>query len=238
VSQNRGRFPTEPVPEPWGAGAIPALPGWLGDNNWHNLFWYSVSRQASADPIGCRTCSTNATLTVDNLKVAALFFTPGTPLDGLARVPPIAFGASLTSAQRARADNLSLYLQDTQNNDGGGCPDTGEIGGNPGSGLRTGNASCDQYVMPNATRRDRDRLHMLGAASPATCTAHALALAAAAPCGTGWTVTNPVCIAAMPNLDACTCAAAARLLAQPPCNNVIEPGVCETAVAQLASCTQ
>ena len=239
VSQNRGRFPTVPFPEPWGTGNIPALPAWVADNHWHNLFWYSVSRQASADPSGCRTCSTNATLTVDNVKVAALFFTPGTPLDGQARVPPIALGASLTSAQRARADNLSLYLQDTANNDGAAtnCPDTGEIGGTPGSGSLTGNVSCDQYVTPTATRRDRDRVHMLGVASAAICTSNAQALAAAAPCGTAWTVTNPACIAAMPNLDACSCAGAARALAQPPCNNVMNPGQCQSALAQLSSCT-
>lgn len=240
VSQNRGRFPTEPVPELWGSGAIPDLPAWVGDNNWHNLFWYSVSRQASADPTGCRTCSTNATLTVDNVKVAALFFSPGTPLDGQARVPPISYGASLTPAQRARADNLGLYLQDAQNNDGAGasCPDTGEIGGNAGSGSRTGNASCDQYVTPTATRRDRDRIYVLGAASPEICTSNAQSLAAAAPCGTAWTVTNPVCVAAMPNLDACDCAGAARVLAQPPCNNVTNPKQCQTALAQLKSCKQ
>jgi hypothetical protein len=239
VSQNRGRFPTEPVPELWGSGAIPSLPDWLGDNNWHNLFWYSVSRQASADPTGCRTCSTNPTLTVGSVKVAALFFTPGTPLDGLARVPPISVGTSLSSAQRARADNLSLYLQDSQNNDGAvsGCPDTGEIGANAGSGSLTGNTSCDQYVTPTATRRDRDRVHMLGVASAAICATNGQALAAAAPCGSAWSVTNPACIAAMPNLDACSCANAARVLARPPCTNVTNPSECQAALAELASCT-
>ena len=238
VSQNRGRFPTDPFPEAWG-GSLPDLPAWVGDNDWHNLFWYSVSRQASADPTGCRTCSTNPTLTVDNVKVAALFFTPGTPLDGQARVPPIPHGTSLTSAQRSRADNLSLYLQDAANNDGAAanCPNTGEIGGSPGSGALTGNVSCDQYVTPTAARRDRDRVHMLGAASAAICTSNAQTLAAAAPCGTAWTVTNPACMAAMPNLDACSCAGAARVLARPPCNNVMNPGQCQSALAQLNSCT-
>jgi hypothetical protein len=240
ISQNRGRIPTEAYPENWGDGNIPPLPQWVGANNWHNLFWYSVSRTASADPVNCRTCSASQTLSVGSTKVAALFFAPGSPLDGQARVPPLQFGASLSSAQRARADNLSLYLQDAQNNDGANssCPDTGEIGGDPGWGAINGAASCDQYVEPSSTARNRDRLYMLGAATAATCTSNAQALVAAAPCGTGWTVTNPVCQAAVPNLDACSCATAARVIAQPPCNNVIagEPQ-CQAAVALLQTCT-
>jgi hypothetical protein len=251
VSQNRGRFPTEPVPEEWGSGNIPALPEWLGANNWHNLFWYSVSRRASADPAGCRTCSTDATLTVDSsIKVAALFFTPGTPrpqdfppgtpLDEQVRLPQSPDWQKLTWQQRARSDNLGRYLQDDENNNGSACPDVGEIGGDAPSYpvLRTGGASCDRYVTPTETLRDRDRLYMLGAATAATCRSNGLALAAAAPCGTAWTITNPVCQATMPNLDACTCASAARVLARPPCTNVIEPGQCETALAQVKTCTQ
>ncbi|HYC46047.1 MAG TPA: hypothetical protein VED01_11265 [Burkholderiales bacterium] len=239
VSQNRGRFPTEPVPENWGSGSIPSLPAWLGDNNWHNLVWYSVSRRASADPGGCRTCSANATLTVGDLKVAAVFFMPGTPPDGQARVPPISYSSGLTSAQRARADNLNLYLDDAQNtdSDNANCPDTGEIGGDAGWGLRTGAATCDQYAAPTSARRDRDRIHVLGPAYPGTCEKNGKLLASAAPCGTAWTVTNPTCIAAMPTLDACGCAAAARILARPPCNNVLNPGQCQTAIAQLNACT-
>jgi hypothetical protein len=154
-------------------------------------------------------------------------------------VPPLAFGSSLSAAQRARADNFSLYLDNALNTDsvGASCPDTGEIGAGSGSGLLTGAATCDQYTAPNGGRRDRDRVHMLGAATAASCSSNGQQLAAAAPCGTAWTVSNPTCVVAMPNLDACSCASAARVLARPPCTNNVNPAQCQAALAQLKSCS-
>jgi hypothetical protein len=238
VGQNRGRFPSGPYPEAWGQGSIPNLPQWVAANDWHNLFWYSVSRQASDAGDTCRSCSSDPTLTVDATKTAALLFTPGTPADGLARLPPVMPGASLTSAQRSRADNINLYLQDSSNRDGAACADVGEIGGpKPGSGTLSISVNCDRYVTPASTARDRDRIYMLGVATAAICASNAQALANAAPCGSAWTITNPVCQAAMPNLDSCTCASAAGTLARPPCTNTTNPSACQTALSQLNVCT-
>lgn len=232
VGQNRGRFPSRPYPENWGEGAIPDLPQWVAANNWHNLFWYSVSRQASDSQHTCRSCSTDPTLTVDSTKTAALFFTPGTP-------PPDDLGARLPpAAQLSRADNIDLYLQDSSNRDGAACADVGEIGGpKPGSGALSISVNCDRYVTPTSTARDRDRIYMLGVATAAICASNAQALANAAPCGSAWTITNPVCQAAMPNLDSCTCASAAGTLARPPCTNTTNPAACQAALSQLMVCT-
>jgi len=238
VGQNRGRFPTEPYPENWGEGDIPSLPAWLETNNWHNLFWYSVSRQASDPDKSCRTCTAAAGLTVGSVKAAALFFTPGTPADSLPRVPRVMPGASLTKGQRDRADNVKLYMQDATNWNGAACDDVGEIGGpNSGSKWPSVNANCDTYASPASVKRDRNRLYMLGATSAATCDANGEALALAVPCGGGWKITNPICKAVMPTLDMCTCAAAARTFAAPPCMNTLSPGKCEAAKAELLACT-
>lgn len=163
TGQNRGRFPSLPAPYRWGeAGTtIPALPAWIAANDWHNLFWYSVSRGQAQPPVSmCRTCSANPLTVFDSqtgvtTQVQALLFTPGTPLDGIARLLP-------PPGQSARTNTLSLYLQDAANNDGANipaCRDTGEIGETGGGGSSLpGQPSCDAYTRPTATAFDRDRL--------------------------------------------------------------------------------
>jgi hypothetical protein len=233
IGQNRGRFPTDPFPEDWGSGSIPRLPTWLGANDWHNLFWYSVSKQ-NADPDvtkPCRSCSASEMLTVDGTPVSALFFTPGTPRDARPRL-----------GDTTRVNNLSLYLGDTANNDGGTaslCPDVGEIGGAAGTGnLGTINLACDRYTKPTATAFDRNRLYMIGVAAPGTCAANAQIIRAASPCGVGYSGSsvNPVCTTAISNLDACPCKSAAKIMAIEPCRNEVNSPQCIAAMSTLQQC--
>lgn len=237
TGQNRGRFPSLPEPEPWGANGIPAFPQWIAANDWHNFFWYSVGRQNShVDPVPerrCRTCSDHPMLRVGDSWASALLFTPGPPLDGIARMNP-------PPGQAARRDNLALYLEDAQNNDGasGACPDVGEIGdATPPAGNFKGALSCDTYVVPSATGRNRDRLITVGTSDPAVCTAQTSTLLANATCAAGGGAIKPVCQTAVAGLDACPCLEAARVMVTPPCMNTTNPPQCQAAIAQLKSCS-
>ena len=227
IGQNRGRFPSEPFPHEWGTGTIPPLPQWVAANDWHNLVWYSVSKQNTAgEGATCRTCSDAMMQTVDGMPVSALFILPGVPADGLAR---------LTSS--SRRDNINLYFDDAGNRDAANeslCPDTGEIGGTPGSGSRKGALACDQYTMPIEKKFNRDRLFIVGVGGPGVCISAAKALVDAAPCG--WPNVSSACTSARESLDSCTCLDAARTLTRPPCVNTLNPGQCETAVTRLAEC--
>jgi len=158
--QNRGRFATAPVPHFWGEttakGKVPELPPWIEANDWHNLVWYSVARAATDIHGVCRTCSDNQFLLVDGNPMSALFFMPGTPLDGLARTPPWPPGNTT-----ARRDNLAHYLRETENINGANdtdCPDTDETGESTSTTLRKGKTLCDTYVTPVSKAFDRNRL--------------------------------------------------------------------------------
>lgn len=229
VGQNRGRFPTEPYPYGWGTNGIPALPQWVAANDWHNLFWYSVSKQNS-DKEGskCKTCSDAPMLTVDGTPVSALFITPGTPADGLPR---------LTST--TRRDNIDLYFEDAPNRDGAiekQCKDTGEIGGgSAGSGSLKGALSCDQYTQPTAKGHDRDRLFLVGVAGPAVCIPSAKDIVDNVPCVSGGSMKG-MCKTALTNLDACTCLTAARTLTRTPCSTSTTGSACQDALASLKQC--
>ncbi len=105
---NRGRLPLTALPEDWAQGTIPALPSWVGNNNWYNVIYYSVAKLNSqefavAGPlVSCTTCVDN-TLSVNGVAgVSALLFTPGTPLGAIFRP----------------SNNLAHYLENAQNNDG------------------------------------------------------------------------------------------------------------------------
>lgn len=234
TGQNRGRFPSVPAPYAWGEAGVPTLPAWLVANNWHNLIWYSVSRQNSqGEGALCRTCSEGVLLSVGGTQVSALFFMPGTPLDGLPRL-----------ASTSRRNNLGLYLEDAANNDGANrtlCPDTGEIGETSGSGSAlTGATTCDTYAAPSATVPDRDRLFTVGVAAPGTCQANAailLSRASTTTCGGPGNSVLPECQAAVDAMDSCTCLGAARALTRPPCYNVLNPKQCQAAITQLQACT-
>jgi hypothetical protein len=235
--QNRGRFPSEPWPENWGSGSIPKLPTWVAANDWHNLFWYSVSQQ-NADQtkpgVVCRTCFSEM-LTVDSAPVSALLFTPGTPPDGIPRLNPPA-------GQSARTNDPTLYLQDAQNNDAASstyCPNVGEIGGVSGSGILSGTREfCDQYTKPTSKAFDRNRLYTVGTADPAVCATQSQAILNVSPCGDGFSGSsvNPICTSAAQNLDACPCKSAAKVMLKSPCRNTSNPPQCEAAIATLQQC--
>jgi hypothetical protein len=230
IGQNRGRFPSEPFPYNWGTNGIPALPAWVAANDWHNFFWYSVSKQNSAsEGTICRTCSDAQMLSVDGVPVSALFIMPGTPSDGLAR---------LTSSDRR--NNISLYFEDAPNTDGAivkQCPDTGEIGGDAGTGSLKGALSCDQYTKPAGKGHDRDRLFMVGVAGPAVCIPMAKDIVDNVPCGSGASM-KPVCKTALRSLDACSCLTAARTLTKGTCSTSTAGATCQDAIAILKQCKQ
>lgn len=121
---NRGWLPDSattgggyPTPN-WAAGS-PSQ--WFLDNQWFTLIHYSVAKDRTVNSSICSSCIDN-TLSVDGANgVRALFFMPGT-----------------YSGTRA-IDNLSHYLEDSQNND---------------------NAN-DLYVTPALQAKDRDRLYRL-----------------------------------------------------------------------------
>lgn len=232
VGQSRGRFPSLPYPESWGQAGIPALPPWVSANDWHNFFWYSVGRQNANQSQVCRTCSDLPMLRVGDQWVSALLFAPGPPLDGIARLNPPA-------GQLARRDNLALYLEDPQNNDGASaqCPDVGEIGGPMEvSGLRTGAASCDTYVVPTARTANRDRIFLVGVTPPGVCATEASTLLNNVTCHSGGSAVKPACEAAVRNLDACPCLQAARTMVEPPCRNTTSPPQCQAAISTLQTC--
>jgi hypothetical protein len=237
--QSRGRLGTDVGPEQWGTGAVgddmPRLPPWLGANNWNNLIWYTVS--GAFTPAGkCKTCSVEP-VTVNNQKVAALFFLPGTPRDGIARILPL-YGA--------RVDTLSLYLHDAQNSDAANtsnpaCPNVGDLGhgASVSPPSRPGAAACDRYVEPTSTARDRNRLFTIGAANAAICTSQSQRLLAAAPCGVGYSgqSVNPQCLEARVNLRLCSCSQAAQDMLEVPCRNNSSSSHCPGPTAALAACT-
>lgn len=233
--QNRGRFPTVPVPHAWGTGSIPAMPAWLESNDWHNLIWYSVAKTNSAGGGQlCRTCSSLDQLAVTGQSsVSVVFFTPGTPLDAQPRLPP--------GGSTSRRDALNLYLQDSQNTNGSStnCPDTGEIGDAVSSTMLPGATSCDTYVRPTSTARDRDRMYTLTSSPPSVCAASAQVLTDMGPCRLSGSSVNAMCTAAANQIAAngCTCQAAAQTMITSPCKNNHNPSQCQAAIAALNACS-
>ena len=244
TGQNRGRFPSLPEPELWGQNGIPALPQWLATNDWHNLFWYTVGRQNtdmhSDIRRRCRTCSDHPLLRVtDTVKnelkwVSALLFTPGPPLDGIARLAP-------PKGYASRTDNIELYVEDPENRVGALsklCPDVGEIGGAlPPSGNFKGVQSCDEYVVPRAKALNRDRLITVGVADPAVCAPNAQVLLNTI-CHTTGTDVEPACTTAVHNLDACPCLQGARAMLEVPCRNTHSAAECQEPLQQLQVCAK
>ena len=228
---NRGRFPGRPYPEDWGEGAIPNAPAWFLDNDWHNVIFYSVSRQrTNGGGAQCKFCSPSASLSVSGTPVDALFFTPGTPLGSINR-------ESSTSAR----NNLVNYLEDAENNSGGHldltsvCPNPPELGNSTYTGLVPPvPLSCDQYVTPTSTAMDRDRITTL---TLTQCAVNATALVQLAPCGQPPKL-NPQCTAYSTNLLACSgCSAASVVMINPPCQNSVKPSACQAALATLRACS-
>lgn len=163
--QNRGRFPTKPrdpgssvkswSAAQWGEGGTPDLPDWVEYNDWHNFFWYAVSRDYMRGK-NCSTCTLdNQPVTVDGVAVKAIIISPGTPLDGAARL-----------SDEDRRDVIAWYFEDAKNRNGANpaiCPDVGELANNAPltDSAFKGQAVCDQYVTPTATTFDRDRIYKI-----------------------------------------------------------------------------
>jgi len=128
---NRGWLPddaTTPGPASasvdWAAGS---LPPWFLPNQWYSLIYYSVAKNYSRDTLVCTSCVGNL-LSVDGLNARVLFFMPGTPIP-----------ANIAPATDRAINNLSHYLEDTQNKDD----------------------ANDLYVTPASKDNDRDRLYWL-----------------------------------------------------------------------------
>ena len=75
---NRGRVPTTALPENWGTGTIPALPGWYVNNDWRLVIYYAVGRNfLQSGGAACAFC-VDPTLTVDGVTgKQAVIITPG-----------------------------------------------------------------------------------------------------------------------------------------------------------------
>ena len=75
---NRGRVPTTALPENWGTGTIPALPGWYVNNDWRLVIYYAVGRNfLQSGGAACAFC-VDPTLTVNGVTgKQAVIITPG-----------------------------------------------------------------------------------------------------------------------------------------------------------------
>jgi hypothetical protein len=141
---NRGRFPTTALPENWGTGAIPNLPGWVDAtnhgwferNNWPWVIYYSSGKnflEGGGVSPACTSC-VDSTLTVDGMAGReVVILTPGPA--GPSR-PPAVPGTDPTFWQ--------YYFEDAQNQDH-------QID-------MTGN---DLYVSPSSTAYPRDRVYTI-----------------------------------------------------------------------------
>lgn len=240
TGQNRGTFPRQAFPEEWHEVGL-ALPSWLENNEWHNLFWYSVGRQntdqTASSSRRCKTCSDHPLLKVTNTVnnewkwVSALIITPGPPLDGVARL-----------TQSSRINNINWYFEDTENRDGANssiCRDVGEIGdGTPSSWINyEGALSCDEYVVPRSKAMNRDRIFMTAVADPVICSTNAQVLLDMTCHLTGNQV-KPECMTAVRNLDACPCLEGAREMLEEPCRNNHSSSQCKAPLTQLQICAK
>jgi hypothetical protein len=131
-------------------------------------------------------------------------------VDGVAGVAALFFTPGTPRGAVVRPSNtLADYLEDAQNNDG----------------------ANDLYVTPTAAALDRDRITTFGG----QCAQNAAALLALAPCGQPPKL-NPQCTTLATSLQVCSCASAASQMITPPCENTLNPGQCQSAVAALQTC--
>jgi len=133
---NRGRVPTTALPEAWGSGDIPYLPGrdtgtpgWFVNNDWRKVIYYAVGRNYLQLAGGACTSCIDATLTFDStFPKEVVLIMPGP-----------------AGVSGAHTDWPFDYFEDAQNND------------NTNNGY-TGN---DLYVTPSSTAYARDRLYTI-----------------------------------------------------------------------------
>ncbi len=199
----RGRFPSN--------AALTGLPSWFTYNNWHNVIYYGVAElAANTDTASVPNCTSLATctLSVDGTPgVAALFFTPGTPLNvnwRLSGVPD---------------NNLGHYLEDASNND-----NADDLYVTP---ARTTATPLD---------RDRITVFR-GSVPNCNQTAAALVTLAVSLNGCGEPPKlDPRCSALVANLAMCSCFSSAYQMITPPCQNNLNPKQCPSAMATLTAC--
>ena len=94
----------------------------------------------------------------------------------------------------------------------------------------------DRYVTPAAREAFRNRIYAITAAG-AGCTANARVLLHNVPCGGSDGAVRPVCESASKAIETCSCAAAAATLVKFPCARTLTGPACESALAELQTCT-
>jgi hypothetical protein len=137
----------------------------------------------------------------------------------------------------ANVNDLTKYLDDPENNNGGRCPgwDNENASDSPGV-LSAPNANCDLYQRPTSTAHTRDRLFSVSTTPTARCAPAARLLLANMPCKLSGTLVKGVCQTAANLLATCSCRNDAITALDTPCVNTLNPGACEAAVARLSSC--
>ncbi len=205
---NRGRFPLTALPENWSPPVPPPPPGSIPAlPSWFGTNkWHNVIYYSVAR------------LAAEiQLPIPPGFCTPlaacTLSVDGTPGVAALFFtpGTPPTGINRP-SNNLADYLRDAQNYDG----------------------ANDLYVTPNPNPRtlDRNRITII---TSTICAQNAAALLALVPCGQPPRL-NPQCTALVADLAMCSCLSAGYQLITPPCENVLNPPACQSAVATLKAC--
>ena len=138
--RNRGRIPINlAAPYDWGTnpcgtGALPSMPSWFLNNNWHAVVYYSAARNFLGSPVTgepCGTCvSSMLTVTGDPSPAKeVVLLMPGPNLGASPRAP-----VSLSDSTY-----WTYYLEDTANKD----------------------FADDSYVIPTSSAYTRDRIFTL-----------------------------------------------------------------------------
>jgi len=133
--RNRGRIPINIAgPYDWGtnpcgAGALPTMPVWLLNNNWHAVVYYSAGLNFLGSPVTGDPCTTcvSSTLTVDGVAGKQVVILMPGPLLGAPPRAPVSMGDSTY---------WQYYFEDPANQD----------------------FADDVYVTPASTAYTRDRI--------------------------------------------------------------------------------
>lgn len=132
--RNRGRIPFSiAAPYDWGmnpcgTGALPGMPNWFVNNNWHAVVYYSAGRNFLGSPVTGDPCATcvSSTLTVDGASKEVVILMPG-PFLGTPPRSPVGLGDSTY---------WQYYFEDAANQD----------------------FADDVYVTSTSTAHTRDRI--------------------------------------------------------------------------------
>ncbi len=190
--------------------AATTLPSWFTYNNWHNVIYYGVATLA-AETVDNPTCTATTvatcTLSVDGTpRVAAIFFTPGTPRDAIVR---------------PNNPNMpAYYLEDASN------IDANDLYVTP---TRTTAYPLDRdrirvfrgsftFSPPNCNQTATALIALVPCDEP------------------GAKNMNPKCAALVANLAVCSCFSSGLKMISTPCRNTLNPKECPSAVAILQAC--